>query len=438
MSAEIIQLQTTQGVRTPIGHSIRTGETAYKQLENLHAEGRLPATSVIIDASKARFQKEFIAALRDNGAEIILDTKAAELSTLGRFQGTAKGAPWALNEEGRPLNPADFDARANVDLYGRIARFAVEIGATAVMAPTHFLQEGATDSWLEVDRQTVAYLRNTLDREGGGHIAIDYPLIAPHTKVIDGEHRARLIQRIAGLPFDNLVLRLSGFGASSGPLTMKRTLLAIADLQQLGYPILLDHVGGLIATGAIAFGFVSGIAHGIGERERFDARDWHKPPKERDPDNPFGRATYIPVPGFDRSFKMKDLELIAGATGGRRLVSCQDRNCCPRGLVSMLDKPRAHLAYQRFQAMQRLFEAPDLRRAQHFLDTDMRDAERKAGDLARLKTGDDKTNKALADGRKRIDTLARTFETLTELDRPTPPPLHRRAAQVNLEGRGTL
>lgn len=210
------------------------------------------------------------------------------------------------------------------------------------------------------------------------------------------------------------------------------------ELQGLGYPILLDNIGGLVATGAAAFGFVSGIAHGLGERERFDARDWHKPPKERDPETPFARPNYFPVPNFDRYFMLKDIQRIISAPGGRRLVSCQNRECCPHGLNSMLEKPRAHVAYQRFHSMKKLFETPDIHRAQHFLDTDMRNAERKARDLSRLKTGDDKVNKALASGRKRVDTMARMFETLTELDRAFPSPLIRRAAPNVAGGFGAL
>lgn len=425
-------------MRTPIGHAIRTGETAFKQLGNLHAEGRLPASSVIIDASKARFQKEFIGALRDTGSEILLDPKTVELSEIGRFRGTASGAPWAHREEDRPLSLVDFDPRANTDLFGQIARFAIEIGATAVMAPSHFLRDGAADPRLLIDRTAVVSLRDALDREGGGNIAIDYALVLPHTRLMDSTNRHRIMQAISGLPFDNLIVRLSGFGASSGPLAAKRTLLALADLQRLGYPIMLDHIGGLIATAAVAFGFVSGIAHGIGERERFDARDWHKPPKEREPDATFGRAVYIPVPGFDRGFRATDLEVIVGAQGGRRLVSCQDRSCCPKGLSSTLDKPKAHIAYQSFKSMGGIFETPDTRRPQHFLDTDMRTAERKAGDLARLKIGDEKIAKALEEGRKRIDNFARTFETLSNLERAIPPALNRRCAPYDRSGTGAI
>lgn len=438
MSATIIELPHQMALRTPIGHAIRTGESAYKQLEHLYAEGRLPASTVIVDASKARHQREFIRSLRESGSDIILDTKAAELSAVGKFRGAAKGTPWAIADEERPLIISDFEPGSNTDLYGKIARHAVELGVTAVMAPGHFLHAGVDDPWLPGDRAAVLLLRSALDREGGADIAIDYPLITPHTRVLDGAHRPQLIEALQGLPIDNLMVRLSGFGADAGPLTIKRTLIALEDLYALGYPVVLDHVGGLVGLSALAYGVASGIAHGIGEHDRFDARDWHKVPKERDPDSRFGRATYIPLPGFDKSFRKADLQAIAIAPGGRRLVACQDRQCCEHGMNSMLANPRAHIAQQKRRAISELQQVPDARRIAHFLDAEMRTAERKAGDLARLNTGDDKLNKALVEGRKRIDSMARMYETLAERDRLTARPIRRRNAFGGASGQGAL
>lgn len=398
----------------------------------------MPASAVIVDASKARHQREFIRSLRDGAADIILDTKAAELSEIGKFRGMARGAPWALSEEDRPLAPADFEAGSNTDLYGKIARHAVELGVTAVMAPTHFLRHGADDPWLSMDRTAVHLLRMALDREGGAAIAIDYPLIAPHTRLLDAGHRLRLLEALQGLPIDNLMVRLSGFGADAGPLTIKRTLIALEELHRLGYPVVLDHVGGLVGLSAVAYGVASGIAHGIGEHDRFDAREWHKPPKERGPEARFGRATYIPLPGFDKSFRKADLQAIAAVTGGRRLVACQDRQCCAHGLSSMLENPRAHIAQQKHRAVAALQQVPDARRIGHFLDGEMRETERKAGDLARLNTGDYKLNMALAEGRKRIDSMARMYETLAERDRPVLRPMRRRNAHGGVSEQGFL
>lgn len=435
MSAEIIPLRHGGAVRTPIGHVVRTGETCFRQIEHLHAEGRLPARAVIVDASKARFQKEFIRALRDEGADVILDTKAAELSEIGKCTGAAKGAPWAATDKDQPLIPSDFEVRANFDLFGKISRVAMELGVTTVMAPTHFLRSGSDDSWFAIDRRSVTELRTVLDREGGRDIAIDYPLILPHTRILEDENRLRLIQGLSNLPIDNLVLRLSGFGSDAGPLTTKRTLIAIQDLHQLKYPILLDYIGGLVGLSAVAFGIVSGIAHGIGERERFDARDWHKMPPKRDSEEPFGVTTLVPLPSFDKSLRKKDLRTIAQVPSARRLVSCQDRECCPHGLNSMLENTRAHIARQIFGTLDLLSQVPDARRATHFIEANLREAERKARELSRLNVGDEKLDKIIKRGRKRIDSLARMYEKFSERDRPDPPALISRHAPSTIVGR---
>lgn len=439
MVADIIQLPSAQPLRTPIGHAIRTGEWSYRQLENLHAEGRLPATTVIIDASKARFQKEFIASLKDSGAEIILDTKCAELSEIGCYLGAAKGAPWALKEEARPFTPDDFRQGANVDIFGGIARLAVEIDANAVLSPSRFLRNGTDDNWWNVDRAAPDLLRAALDREGGEKIGIEYALLIPHTTLHDPDQQQRLCSGLTGLPYDNLTLRLSGFGAGSGPAAMKRTFQAIQGLQGAGHPIVLDHIGGLIGTGALALGIVSGIGQGIGERERFDARAWHKPPKRRDPDAGGGRATYFPVPDFDRSFLKRDFDLIESTPGGRRLVSCDDPQCCLHGLISMRDNLKAHIAYKQLTSIQELSKVPNRHRASHFLDNEMRSAERKARDLSRLQTNDKSLNERLAKGRKRIDSLARTFESLVvDMEDNSPPPIIRGARNPGTKSTGTV
>ena len=424
--AEVLQLAQTGRLRTPIGHVIRTGEASCRQLEHLHAEGRLPARAVVIDASKARFQMEFIRSLRASGADVTLDPKVAELSEPGKFRGYAKATPWAIEDAKRPLEPDDFDPHAATDLFDKIARMAVEFGFTTVMSPAHYLRPGVDNVWLPIDRRSVDLRRAALDREGGGQIAIDYPLILPHTRLLDDRYLPRILAALADLPFDNLILRLSGFGADSRPLAVKRTFEAIEQLHVLGYPILLDYVGRLVGLGALAFGVVSGIAHGIGERDRFDARSWNKPPKQPSADRPFGRALYIPLPGLDKSFRKTEFKAIATAARGRRLVVCGERDCCPRGLISMLNNHRAHIARQKFRAIEALFAVPDARRVDHFIDVDLRCAERLARDLVHLNIDHDGLGESLTKWTKRIDSMTRMFKTLSERTRPSPPPLKRR------------
>lgn len=169
----------------PVGHFIRLGETGYRQLANLHAAGRFPAARVVVDASRIKHQRDLVSSLRAKGAEIVLDTKVAELSALEKFAGYARHAPWSALGEGKPLKPSHFDPKASGDLFGQIARFAIEYRVDAVLAPTHFVGDANFKGWFAVDQASCRALRRALDREGGSTIGIDYLLIAPHTMLND-------------------------------------------------------------------------------------------------------------------------------------------------------------------------------------------------------------------------------------------------------------
>lgn len=431
VSAKVIPWPRTP-VSSPIGHMIRIGDSAHRRLEDLHAEGRLPAKGVIVDASVALGQRTFIRSLRENGVDVILDTKVAELSAIGRFRGAARRAPWSV--DGRPLEQHDFGPGNNSPLFGEIAGTAVALGVSAVLAPTHFLADGADDPWLKIDVESIRLLREALDREGGERIAVDYSLILSHVRLPSPDDGGAGFELLRDLPVENLFLRLSGFGIDSGPFAVKRTFDGIVALQALGLPVVLDCVGGLVGIGAVALGIVGGIAHGIGERERFDARDWDKEPRARDRGKG-GRAVLLPVPGLDRSFRREDFELIVGARNGHRLVVCGDRTCCPQGLTSMVENPRARMARQRFRAIDEMERVPDARRAEHFVDVEVRAAERKARDLARVKTGKPSVDKALAKSRKHMDQMGKMYEVLAERSRPSPlPPVRGRAPIAKRRG----
>ncbi len=233
MTAELIQWPGP-AVCTPVGHVIRTGDWAHRRLEDLHAEGGLPARAVIVDGSVADGQAAFVRALRDSGADVILDTKVAELSAVGKCRGASMRAPWSGG--GKPLEAADFKPGANAALFSGIARCAVRLGVSAVLAPSHFLREGASDPWLTIDLESVEALREALDREGGHAIAVDYALIVPRARLPDADEGAGGFEVLRGLPVENLFLRLSGFGADSGPFTVQRAFQGIVRLHELGMP----------------------------------------------------------------------------------------------------------------------------------------------------------------------------------------------------------
>jgi hypothetical protein len=163
MTAQILPLRVPA---QPVADFLRIGDTGHHLLADLHAEGRLPARRVVVDASRLRYQKSLVEAFRTDGSEIVLDTKAAELAALAKFGGLARGAPWAEANNGKPLGPELFSRNAPSDVIGQIARFAVDHQIQAVLAPSHFLREGSKSPWIAVDRDACLRLRAALDREG--------------------------------------------------------------------------------------------------------------------------------------------------------------------------------------------------------------------------------------------------------------------------------
>jgi hypothetical protein len=151
------------GQPSEISQCLRVGMSGHRQLETLHGSGRLPARRIVIEAGAASRQQDLIDALKESDCELVLDTNVAELSAIGRYQGAVKEAPWAL--ESGVLRASHFALGANHDVLSMVARFAVERGFHAVLAPTHAL-ENSNDAWLTVDRTACMRLRRLLDMEG--------------------------------------------------------------------------------------------------------------------------------------------------------------------------------------------------------------------------------------------------------------------------------
>jgi hypothetical protein len=213
MSGNVIHFRNPA---SPIAHFIRLGE-AHKKFGELYAAGRLPARRIVVEASRFLFQKDFVADLKRDGVEIVLDPQTAELAARSRFAGAVRSTPWANASGDKPLGPEFFSSHAPTDVIGQIARFAIVHGVDAVLSPTHFLADPGYESWFSVDRAACIALRTALDREGGRHIAIDYPVIHSHVAMNDGQTRSDIVTGLVDLPFDNLWLRMSGLGHEPKP-----------------------------------------------------------------------------------------------------------------------------------------------------------------------------------------------------------------------------
>lgn len=384
MAAQILPVpRESAPSSTPLAWFLRVGE-AHRKLAELQAAGHLTVRHAVFVASRLRHQRELASALRDGGAKIVLDTEAAESAAPARRSGHSRHAPWS-HQEGGLLDPSHFQGERLEDLVGSIARYAVENRVDTVLAPSHFIGDPVFRDWLRVDRVSCLALRRALDREGGARISINFPLIVANSMLSDPAARGLVMASLADLPFENLWVRSSGFGADAGPLSAKRYLTAVSGFHNLGKPVVADCLGGLVGQAALAFGAVSGIAPGIGERERFDARNWHKPPEPTEENTPFGRAVRVPVPGLDKSMTIKELDVLASARSGRRLCGCGDRTCCPHGYASMLEDPRGHAARSQIKSIRDLEAVPDLRRESYFLGGPMTEADRRGREIIALR-----------------------------------------------------
>ena len=380
MSAQVIEFKSAT---QPIAHFIRVDD-AHRRFGDLYAAGRLPIRRAVFDASRIQSQREFVEALRRDGVEIVLDTEVAELAALQKYQTHAKKAPWAGAAEGGLLDSSYFDGtHSQVNIINWIAKFAVEQNVHTVLAPSHYLADRNFSDWLSLDMRSCIELRKALDREGGRNIAIDFPIIHSHTALNQQEFRNEIVKRIDDLPIDNVWIRASGLGTEPKPQSTKQFLKSLYDLQRFNKPIIMDHVDGLMSQSLVAFGGVSGLAQGIGERGQFNAGTWHNAPKERDPDKPFGRTTYITIPRLGRRISSKELQLLASAKGGRKHLGCQDA-CCQHGVKDMLADSRQHAAFQTIAPIAALAGVPDLNREGYFLEKPLLEAERLARNIKDL------------------------------------------------------
>ncbi len=390
----------------PLAHYLRLG-AFHRQAEKLLAAGHLPIERIVVEAAAFTHQKDVVGQLVDAGKELVLDTNVAELSAVGRYGGAAKSAPWAHSDG--PLQPEHFARGSNHDVIGKIARFAVEHGFHAVQAPTHLLA-GSTDAWFGIDRQACEDLRGALDMAGGAAIAIDYPLTLKYGSLRDPAQRRVLIAGLKGLPFENLWLRVSGFGADAEAPMLRRYIASAIDFQQLERPIVADGVGGLVAVAIVASGAAGGTSHGLGEKERFAAGDWNKPPVPRTGGG--GREKRLLVAGLDRLLSVKQVELLMVADGGRRLLGCQDRACCPNGHNDTLKDPKGHYLRQRTKPLERLSRVPEARRFDDFLKHDLDPAARIAETATKLTMADAEMTELLQRTNERLARLGPVLKDL--------------------------
>ncbi len=389
----------------PLAGFLRLGHTGHRKLAELHAAGRFPYKRVVVDAAHFLEQRDLVKSLKVSGCEIVIDPNFAEMAT-ARFGSSALQKLGWSNVD-RPWQDSDFGTRRNYDAARAIAKFAIEAGVHAILAPTHLI-EASQQSWRTVDIRMCEALRHELDQAGGREIEIDYQLITTAAVLKDAPLRDSLAADIAGLPISNVWLRVSGFGATatgSGTRTFVETVRA---LHKIDRPLIVDMAGGFAGLATLAFGAVAGISHGVGQKEGFKASDWSKPPNGG---GGAGARTYIPE--LDRYLKEEQLVAIYAARGGRSRFSCNDQGCCPGGAEDMFENSHAHFINQRHRQIEDISGTPELRRSEQFLLKHLDPAIRSARFGAKLKIEDAKVAETVNAAKGR---MIRLRDALSDLD----------------------
>jgi hypothetical protein len=389
-----------------IAQAVRIGFSEHLQAEHLIGSNKLTARRFVIEAAHAARHAHLLQTLRDAGAEIVLDTNVAELSVPGRFSGSMKDAPWAV--DGRMLEIDDVVAGTNKSVIEPIARFAVKEGFTAVQAPAHFLGDERMD-WLPADLRAAEALRVALDREGGSHITVDYPLIASYAQLRNPKFRKRVKDGLASMPDGYLWIRTSGFGGNATATGITRYIEAVHSFHELDRPIMADQVGGLAAMSACAFGATSGYATGIESKQKFDASSWLKTDKRGGRGG--GKRVYLP--GLDRTLTIEDARAMFNeARTSRQFLGCNDPSCCG-SIEKMLANPEAHRIVQEARAIETLSNVPESNRTDEFrkfVEQRRQEAQRST----RLKNASEELRKTLAGSAKRLELIEDQLKGLHE------------------------
>jgi hypothetical protein len=386
---------------------LRTGHTGHRKLAEFHAAGRLQYRRIVFDAAHIGEQLDLAKMLKASGCEIVLDPNFAEMAVPGKFVSSAlQKLPWANHD--RPWEPVDFGRIRNHDAAKTIAEFAIKAGVSAVLAPTH-LVETLGEDWRLIDLRICEALRYELDCCGGSGIPIDYQLITTVALLKDPKSRAAFAADIRMMPIENVWLRASGFGSAATGAGTRLYIEAVRDLHEIGRPIIADMAGGLATLGAVAFGAIGGMSHGVGQKETFRASDWRKPPSSGG-----GSASRVYVKELDRSFKEEQLQAIFNAKGGRSRFCCADTSCCPHGAEDMVENEHAHFLTQRCRQLDDLSGVPDDRRVGHFFLRHLDPAIRSARHAVTLKIADEQVRKAVFEAKRRLmrlrDALADLYE----------------------------
>lgn len=352
-------------VPEPLGLYFRVAFNDHKALVDAIGSGGLGFHGVVFDALNEDRHSELHDLVLERSRDAILDPRTQELGSIGGYQPKMAALPWAT---GRPHGPGDFIEAGARRIADVISQYAIEKRYSAVLAPTHYI-ESANSPWLDIDVQSTKYLRTYLDRNGAQRIPIFYSLAVSYKAFRTFEERSIIRDKLRDAPIEAIWLKVA-LGSNVTHASIRNYVIGAADLHMLGYPIIGDMMGGLRGLSTLAFGATGGIAHGVTQKENFNAASLTSPRKEGA--KGFAQSPRVYVPALDVHMKKDEAEAFFAVRYAKSRFACMDLGCCPKGARDMIDHPARHFVMQRSGELRRMSAIPEQRRADIFMEETVR------------------------------------------------------------------
>lgn len=368
MSDNIVQLPRPAGARPEaptLGLYLRVGYSQHKELMEIFSEGETSFHGVIVDAQFADRQKDLILEASQKGLDVILDPKTQPMATVGGNTASLSSLSWGSERHHRI---SDVAGENGLKKAAQIVKFALDRNFSQVIGMTHLI-DGPNSPWLHYDIANMGHMRGFL-RQSGKDVPLIYSLALPIRSLRNAEERKAVVAAVANAPFDALWLKVDNFGSDATGEKTAAYIEACADFENLGVPVIADHAGGLPGLALLAFGSVSGLAHGVAQFERFRGSGWNRVTKKNGGGAPSGRVYLSRLDLF-----MKPAEAKAFLRSSKRALGrygCRDTHCCPHGLSDMLDRPARHFVHQRIQEVHTLGTTPPSLRVSNYMDNHVR------------------------------------------------------------------
>jgi hypothetical protein len=205
----------------------------------------------------------------------------------------------------------------------------------------------------------------------GADLGLIYSLAMPMDVLRKPSERQAVVHALEDARKDALWLKVENFGDDASGEKTAAYIREVRDFHSLNVPIVADHVGGLPAMAALAFGAVGGIAHGVTFNQGFSASRWRRPPNDKKGSGAPTRRIYLP--SLDMLVKPAEAEaFFAVSPRVRGRHTCKDTHCCPHGQRDMLEKAARHAIYQRARELDWLGGTPQEVRPARYVDERVR------------------------------------------------------------------